>query len=162
MAKKRRVRAQTREEIEAALADSLEVARASRISLISPDSKTIYSLAQSGMVRQSMIFRGVDSPIGSHWNRIWRRYTVIEEFKEKMESIGFKVQVLKKPERINYEKALSVPKIQSLSKEQLTQVVKILKLRKKGLTYAKVEEKLDMIGARALLIRAEKQEESVT
>ncbi len=108
-----------------------------------------------------MIFRGTESPVGSHWNRVWRKLTVAE-FQERMEGLGFKVQVLKKPERINYEKALSVPKIQSLDKSQLSQVVKILKLRKKGFTYAKVEEKLDMIGARALLIRAEKQGESVT
>lgn len=143
--------------------DSTEVARASRLSSTIQDAKTIYSLAESGQVRQSMIFRGTESSVGSHWNRVWNfgKLTVVE-FQVKMENFGFKVQVLKKPERINYEKSLSVPKSQSLDKSQLSQVVKILKLRKKGFTYAKVEEKLDMIGARALLIRAEKQGESVT
>lgn len=147
--------------------DSIEVARAARDSrIIRLKGQVIYSLSEAGKVRQSMIVRGgEDGPVGYHWNVVHqgKKFTV-EEFQRLYEALGcFKTQVHKKPFRINYEKALRVPKqLTPLTKPQLKQVVSILKLRKKGLTYAKVEEKLDMTGTRALLIRAEKLEESVT
>lgn len=166
MAKKKKKKTLTPEERAFAHEDSLEVARAARKSALCKDpldAMTIYSLAESGQVRQSMIVRGgVDGPTGYHWNPVWKKHTA-QEFVDRMEGLGFKVQIhLKKSVYINYEKAIRVPKqLTPLTKPQLKQVVQILKLREQGFTYAKVEEKLDMIGARVLLVRAEKLEETI-
>lgn len=131
-----------------------EAARATRAGtfLHVYDPTTIYSLSTDGNVRQSMTFRRSDTGYvhGCGWSFV-RTGETVETFRERYESIGFKIVTREpKPRKINYEKSLRVDSLKKppkpMTRLALEERQQVVELRLEGLTLMKIEEQMGVLG----------------